>query len=257
MDKSLFHMHDPREFRSLQARSQSCRSVFSETCMGEMNSQCSDFLEMTPMTRSIRWSGFSTRGESMTQRGRASFTEQELDDTDVPVGSNVGTVAGKLVDAMLHRPDMRNHIAATAAMLTELFTIVGTPAFILLFVQFFREIELARAWLASPRQGHPHDLLETIPLRKEPSYRSVDLGAVRPVMSANFVMYCDSFYSLLSHLENTCTEANDEKLFRFLCEVQVLLDMLAYVVRWDRPRRRQKSAQVSSSKLNAMKQSEA
>ena len=75
----------------------------------------------------------------------------------------------------------------------------------LLFVQFLREIELARVWLASPRQGHPHDFLESVPLRKAPSYRSVDFGAVRPVMSENFVAYCDAFYALLSHLQNACT----------------------------------------------------
>ena len=37
--------------------------------------------------------------------------------------------------------------------------IVGTPSNILIFTQFLLEIDLARAWLASSRQGHPHDLL--------------------------------------------------------------------------------------------------
>ena len=65
--------------------------------------------------------------------------------------------------------------------------IVGTPSNILIFTQFLREIDLARARLAFLRQ-HPHDLMDRVPLKKEGSYRSLDFSAVRPVMSPESVV---------------------------------------------------------------------
>ena len=44
-------------------------------------------------------------------------------------------------------------------------------------------------------------------------------------MSDEFVNPCNAFYSLLAHLQNSCTDEHDDKLFRYLYEVQILLDM--------------------------------
>lgn len=167
----------------------------------------------------------------MTQRGRASVTASELDCTDVPLGKDVGTLAEKVSYLFLGHDEMRVNIMAAAAVICELINIVGTPAYMLVFLQFLREVDVARVWLRTPMQDHPHDHLDKVPLRKEGSYRSLDFGAVRGVMSDGFMEKCNSFYALLSHLEHMCTGARDEQLFRFLCEVQVLLDLLVVCIR--------------------------
>ena len=167
----------------------------------------------------------------MSQRGRASVSSPEPDPTDIPVGSNQETLVVKLIDVFLDHDEMRVHLVATAAMLTELIRIVGTPAFILIFLQFLREIDLARRWLGSPMQGHPHDLMNEVPLRKEGSYRSCDFSAVRMAMSNDFSNRCDSFYAILAFLQNSCAQGHEDQLFRYLCEVQVLLDMLVACIR--------------------------
>ena len=166
------------------------------------------------------------RSLQMSQRGRASVTSEEIDSTDVPVGSSQGTAAVKIANLIIDHPEMRNHITATAAMLIELIRIVGTPVYMLIFVQFLREVDLARAWLGSTMQGHPHNLMNVVPLRKGGSYRSLDFSAVRPVTSDEFLGRSDSFYTSPANLQNSCTEERDDKLFRFLCEVQILLDLL-------------------------------
>ena len=160
------------------------------------------------------------------QRGSASVTSSDLDSADFPIGQNLGTLAEKLALLFMSNADMRVNITATAAMISELCDIVGTPAYLLVFVQVLREVDIARTWLRTAMQGHPHDLMDSVPMRKEPCYRSEDLRIVRRAMSDGFVEKCNAFYSLLSHLEGMCTEARDEQLFRFLCEVQVLLDLL-------------------------------
>ena len=167
----------------------------------------------------------------MSQRGRASVSSTELDSTEVPVRRDQGMLAVKLGRLMVEDADMRVHITATAAMLLELIRIVGTPAYMLIFLQFLREVDLARAWLGAKMVGHPHDFMDQVPLHKEGSYRSLDFGNVRAVMSAGFLEKCDSFYSLLARLQNSCTGDSDDQLFRFLCEVQVLLDLLVVCVR--------------------------
>ena len=166
----------------------------------------------------------------MSQRERASHSSFELDSTEVPVGRDQGTLAVKLGHLMIDDAEMRNHITAAAARLLELIRIFGTPAYMLIFLQFLREVDLARAWLGSKMQGHPHDLMNQVPLRKE-GYRSLDFGNVRGVMSDEFLERCNSFYVLLAKLENSCTGEKDDQLFRFLCEVQVLLDLLIVCVR--------------------------
>ena len=154
------------------------------------------------------------------------MTSSDLDSADLLIGQNLGTLAEKLALLFMSNADMRVNITATAAMISELIDIVGTPAYLLVFVQVLREVDVARMWLRTPMQGHPHDLLDSVPMRKEPCYRSEDLRIVRRAMADGFVEKCNAFYSLLSHLEGMCTEARDEQLFRFLCEVQVLLDLL-------------------------------
>ena len=54
---------------------------------------------------------------------------------------------------------------------------------------------------------------------------------IRPAMSDEFVNPCNAFYSLLAHLQNSSTDEDDDKLFRYLCEVQILLDMLMFSIR--------------------------
>lgn len=167
----------------------------------------------------------------MSQRGRASVSTAELDSTEVPVSRDQGTLAVKLGHLIIDDADMRVHITATAAMLLELIRIVGTPAYMLIFLQFLREVDLARAWLGAKMEGHPHDFMNQVPLRKQGSYRSLDFGNVRAVMSNEFLEKCNSFYTLLAKLQNSCTGEKDDQLFRFLCEVQVPLDLLIVCVR--------------------------
>ena len=164
----------------------------------------------------------------MSQRGRSSISSPDPDSTDIPIGSNQETLVVKLIDIFLDHDEMRVHLVATAAMLTELIRIVGTPAFILIFLQFLREIDLARKWLGSPLDGHPHDLINDVPLRKE---GSCDFSAVRMAMSNDFSNRCDSFYAVLAFLQNKCAQGHEDQLFRYLCEVQVLLDMLVACIR--------------------------
>ena len=168
----------------------------------------------------------------MSQRGRASVSVPDPDSTDIPVGENIETLVAKLIDIILDHDEMRIHFAATAAMLTELIRIVGTPAYMLIFLQFLREMDLARKWLSSPMNGHPHDLIDEVPLRKEGSYRSCDFSAVRMAMSNEFSNRCDSFYALLAFLQNRCAQGHEDQLFRYLCEVQVLLDLLVACIRF-------------------------
>ena len=167
----------------------------------------------------------------MSQRGRASTSSPDPDSTDIPIGRDGETLVEKLVDIFIDHDEMRAHLVATAAMLTELIRIVGTPAFMLIFLQFLKEIDLARKWLSTDMQSHPHDMLSEVPLRKEGSYRSCDFSAVRMVMSNGFSGHCDSFYALLAHLQNKCAQGHEDQLFRYLCEVQVLLDMLVASIR--------------------------
>ena len=167
----------------------------------------------------------------MSQRGRSSISVPDPDSTDIPIGCNGGTLVEKLIDIFLDHEEMRVNLTATAAMLVELIRIVGTPAFMLIFLQFLREIDLARKWLSSDMQSHPHDLLSEVPLRKEGSYRSSDFSSVRVVMSDRFSAHCDSFYALLAFLQNACAQGHEDPLFRYLCEVQVLLDMLVACIR--------------------------
>jgi len=167
----------------------------------------------------------------MSKRGRSSISSPDPDSTDIPIGSNQETLVAKLIDIFLDHDEMRMHLVATAAMLTELIRIVGTPAFILIFLQFLREVDLARKWLGSSLDGHPHDLINDVPLRKEGSYKSCDFSAVRMAMSNDFSNRCDSFYAVLAFLQNKCAQGHEDQLFRYLCEVQVLLDMLVACIR--------------------------
>ena len=81
------------------------------------------------------------------QRGRASLTTADPDSADIPVGHNIGTLAEKLALLLMSNADMRIQIVATAAMITELADIVGTPAYLLVFMQFLREVDVARMWM--------------------------------------------------------------------------------------------------------------
>ena len=158
------------------------------------------------------------------------MTTSEIDSADIPIGKDLGTLAEKLALLFIDNAEMTVNITATAAMICELVNIVGTPAYILIFLQFLREIDVARMWLRVHMQGHPHDYLDSVPLRKEATYRSEDFRVVRRAMTDGFLEKCNAVYSLLSHLESMCTQSRDEQLFRFLCEVQVLLDLLMSVV---------------------------
>ena len=95
-------------------------------------------------------------------------------------------------------------------------------------MQFLREIEFSRLWIRKEQAGHPHDLMPEIPLRKEPTYRSMDFFAVRNRMSPAFAGWCGAFTATLGRMQEECRDLNHDQRFRYLCEVQVLLDTLTY-----------------------------
>ena len=165
-------------------------------------------------------------GLSSNQRGAASRTEADTESRDLPVGGQLGTIALKVALIFLGSQAGRDNVLKTMALLNELFYLIGTPSYALVFNQFLRELELARAWVNGPQEGHPHDLMPTIPLRCDPSYRSCCFGAIVGNISPTFRPHMDAFRALIASIENSCTEPRDAQVQRYLDEVTVLLDML-------------------------------
>ena len=165
-------------------------------------------------------------GLASNQRGSASRTELDHESRDVSIGSHLGTISLKVALIFLGSQTGRDNVLKTMALLNELFYLIGTPSYALVFTQFLRELELARSWINGPQEGHPHDLLHTFPLRCDPSYRSCCFGAIVGNISPTFRPHMDAFRALIASIENSCTEPRDEQAQRYLDEVTVLLDML-------------------------------
>ena len=160
------------------------------------------------------------------QRGAPSRSPEDEDSREPPVGGQLGTVALKAALIFLGSQAGRDNVLKTMALLNELFYLIGTPSYALVFLQFLRELEMARAWLNGPQEGHPHDLMAEIPLRCEPSYRSSCFGAVVGNITPTFRPHMDAFRALIASIENSCSEPRDAQLQRYLDEVTTLLDML-------------------------------
>ena len=129
----------------------------------------------------------------MSQTAASSARVQIDPDSSALPGKSQGTAASVLASLTLTNHEALQDIIRTKALINELISIVGTPAYILVFVQFFREIERSRLWIRKEQAGHPHDLMTEIPLRKEPTYRSMDFSAVRNRMSPAFTGWCGAF----------------------------------------------------------------
>ena len=85
----------------------------------------------------------------------------EAFDCDPSVEGHLGTVALKMAvhDVGEFRSrQRRNQASQTIALINERVHIIGTPSFILVFLQFLKELELAKMWIRISQDGHPHDV---------------------------------------------------------------------------------------------------
>ena len=167
----------------------------------------------------------------MPQRGRSSAVRPDEESTDPPRGGNLGTVAFKLATIWLSGEGGQTKILQVSALINELISIIGTPAYILVLTQFLQEMDCMRTWLRSPRTGHPHDFLSETPLRKEPIMKAYSLSVLRGNISPTFQPHLDGFYDLLAALEDSCVEETDGQCYRFLIEVNLVADLLSFSLR--------------------------
>ena len=167
----------------------------------------------------------------MPQRGRSSAVRPDEECSDPPRGGGLGTVAQKLSNVWLNSEAGSTKILQVSALINELLSVVGTPAYLLVVIQFLQEIDCMRVWLRGPRTDHPHDYLPETPLRKEPIMRAFSLDGIRGNVSPTFQPHLDSFYDLLAALEDGCVSEGDGQCYRFLIEVNLVVDLIAYVLR--------------------------
>ena len=167
----------------------------------------------------------------MPQRGRSSARRPDEECSDPPRGANLGTVAYKLPMVWLNSEAGSTKILQVSALINELLSVIGTPAYILVVIQFLQEIDCMRIWLRGPRTDHPHDYLSEAPLRREPIMRAFSLSALIGNISPTFQPHLDSFYDLLAALEDSCVDEGDGQCYRFLIEVNLVVDLIAHVIR--------------------------
>ena len=99
-----------------------------------------------------------------------------------------------------------------------------------IFVDFYHELETTKLWFRSNREDHPHVFRSQVARKKSPLYMQGTLATLRSDHSPVFRDHCDAFRSLLDHLILSCTKPDEQQLFKYLIEVQILADSMYEVV---------------------------
>jgi len=170
----------------------------------------------------------------MQPSGQAGASSAKLDKIrerrSLPIGQNVGTLAVMLATLLVEGGDWLRMISKSEACLHKIFRLIGTPAFIDLFVDFFHELETTKLWFRSNREDHPHTFRSQVQRKRSPLYMQSSVGVLRTDHSPVFKDHLDSFASLVDHLIIRCTKPDEEQLFKYSLEVKILLDSIVEFV---------------------------
>ena len=148
----------------------------------------------------------------------------------LPIGQNVGTLAVMLATLTAEGGEWLRVISKTEACIHEMFRLVGTPACLDLFVDFYHEMETTKLWFRSNREEHPHTFRSQVQRKNSPLYMQASLGVIRTDHSPVFKDHLDAFGCLVDHLIISCTKPDEEQLFKYLLEVKILLDSIVDLV---------------------------
>ena len=170
----------------------------------------------------------------MKASGQAGASSARLDRIQsrrsLPIGENVGTLAVMLATLTVEGGEWLRVIAKAEACLHEIFRLVGTPALLDLFVDFYHEMETTKLWFRSNREEHPHAFRDRVQRKRSPLFMQTSLGVLRTDHSPVFKDHLDAFSSLVDHLIISCTKPDEVQLFKFLLEVKILLDSVVELV---------------------------
>ena len=89
--------------------------------------------------------------------------------------------------ALGHHPHRWGRVAEggleSRGLFTRNFRLIGTPAFLDIFVDFYQELETTKLWFRSNREDHPHVFRGQVARKKSPLYMQGTLGhfEVRPL----------------------------------------------------------------------------
>jgi hypothetical protein len=180
------------------------------------------------------WLSFALGALAMTLNGQAGGSSANLahsaEKRDLPIGPNIGTLAVLLATILTDGGEWLRVVSKAEACLHEIFLLIGTPAFLDIFVGFYQELETTKLWFRSNREDHPHVFRGQVARKKSPLYMQGTLAILRSDHSPVFRDHCDAFRALLDHLILSCTKPDEQQLFKYLLEVQILADSIYEVV---------------------------
>ena len=163
----------------------------------------------------------------MTLNGQAGGSSATLahsaEKRDLPIGPHIGTLAVLLATILTDGESGEGWSRKPRHVYMIFFDFD-------IFVDFYHELETTKLWFRSHREDHPHVFRSQVARKKSPLYMQGTLATLRSDHSPVFRDHCDAFRSLLDHLILSCTKPDEQQLFTYLIEVQILADSMYEVV---------------------------